>query len=73
MIVAEFTKHGIPVLTTETNLEEVFLEDFPDGLMYAPVVQDGSFLGFLFLEDLDIQKETLKTVGQCQLEKPCIL
>jgi hypothetical protein len=69
MIVSEYTKHGIPVLTTDTLLEEVFLEDFSDGLMYAPVVQDGSFLGFLFLEDLDIQKETLKTVGQCQLEK----
>ena len=69
MVVAEFTKHGIPVLAPDTLLEEVFLEDFSDGLIYAPVVQDGSFLGFLFLEDLDIQKETLKTVGQCQLEK----
>jgi hypothetical protein len=55
MIVSEYTKHGIPVLTPDTLLEEVFLEDFSDGLMYAPVVQDGSLLGFLFLEDLDIQ------------------
>ena len=68
MLVSEVLQSSIQPLSLETELEEVYSEDYPEGLLYVPVLDQNRFLGFLSLEDLDTDKEVNQTVGQCSLE-----
>ncbi len=68
MLVSQFTLRSIPLISPETSLAEVFPEDYPEGIQYAPVVKEGEFLGFLDLSDLEFDMETHQLVGDCALE-----
>lgn len=68
MLVSELFVSSIKTLTRSTELAEVFPEDFPEGLLLAPVVEQDEFLGFLPLEELELESEIHQTVGECTLE-----
>jgi hypothetical protein len=68
MLVSEVIQNSIHPLGLETELDEVFSEDYPEGLLYVPVLDQHRFLGFLSLEDLESDKEINEKVGQCSLE-----
>lgn len=68
MLVSELFVSSIKTLSRSTELAEVYPEDFPEGLLLAPVVENDEFLGFLPLEDLDLEAEMHQTVGECELE-----
>jgi acetoin utilization protein AcuB len=69
MIVSDVMQTRLPVLAPETELESVFPEDYPSGMPYAPVVREKEFLGFLFLDDLEAERDSFRTVGEAGLEK----
>ena len=68
MLVSQYIQKGIPLLHPESELAEVFPEDFPEGISMAPVLKDGELLGFLDLADLEFEKETHRLVGECSIE-----
>jgi acetoin utilization protein AcuB len=68
MLVSQYMIRSLPELSGETSLSDVFREDYPEEVQYAPVLQEGKFLGFLDLENLEIEKESKSTVSQCELE-----
>jgi CBS domain-containing protein len=68
MLVSEVLQNSIQTLGLETDLNGVFPEDYPEGLLYVPVLDEKRFLGFFSLEDLESDKESYETVGQCSLE-----
>jgi CBS domain-containing protein len=68
MLVSQHIIRNLPELSPETPLAEVFPEDFPEGISYGPVLKEGKFLGFLDLENLEIELETNSEVGQCSLD-----
>ena len=69
MLVSEIIQKAIIPLSPDSVLENVFKEDYPDSMGYIPVVENGLFIGFLSVENLDLEKEMNKIVGQCGLEK----
>jgi hypothetical protein len=69
MRVSDVVLSSVQTLSPDTDLEDVFPEEFPDGLQHAPVLQDKQFLGFLPLFDLEIEREIHSKVGECTLEK----
>ena len=69
MLVSQLILRNVPVLAPGKALAEVFPEDYPEGLVYAPVLDDNQFLGLLSLTDLEAEQDQHKLVGECQLEK----
>lgn len=69
MIVSEVMQTRLPVLAPETELDSVVPEDYPSGIHYAPVVSEKQFLGFLFLDDLEAERDSYRTVGEASLEE----
>ena len=69
MLVSEIIQKAIIPLSPDSVLENVFKEDYPDSMGYIPVVENGLFIGFLSIENLYLEKEMNKIVGQCGLEK----
>lgn len=68
MLVSQVVIKGLAPLGPETLLSDVFPENYPDGITYAPVVQEDSFIGFLSLTDLEEELESHQKVGDCFLE-----
>jgi len=68
MLVSQYIIRSLPELSGDIPLSEVYREDFPEDVAYAPVLVDGKFAGFLDLENLEIEKETKSQVSQCELE-----
>ena len=68
MLVSQYMIRSLPELSSDNALAEVFREDYPEDVQYAPVLQEGKFIGFLDLENLEIEKESKSTVSQCELE-----
>lgn len=68
MLVSQFINRSIPEVHPDTVLSEIFPEDYPEGIGYAPVVKDGKFLGFLDLSDLETEMESHQHVGQCSID-----
>jgi len=69
MSLPEIIQRSVKPLSSDTLLEEIYPEDYPDNQGYIPIVDDGKFTGFLPLVDIEIEKEVNQTVGQCALEK----
>jgi CBS domain-containing protein len=68
MLVSEVVKKNPPPLSPADSLVDLYWEDFADGLSHLPVVDNNVFVGFLPLADLEMEKESNQTVGQCELE-----
>jgi acetoin utilization protein AcuB len=60
---------SVKPLSSETLLEGIYPEDYPDNQGYIPIVDEGKFVGFLPLVDIEIEKEVNQTIGQCALER----
>ena len=68
MLVEEIFQSSVSPLSPENKLADLFPEDFPDGIQFIPVIEEKKFLGFLPLENLDMDKEIYSKVGECDLE-----
>jgi acetoin utilization protein AcuB len=69
MLVSQLILRNVPVLAPDKALAEVFPEDYPEGLDYAPVLDQNEFLGLLSLSDLEEEQEMHQLVADCHLEK----
>ena len=68
MLVSQIITKGLTPLRPETELQDVFPENYPEGITYAPVIENDSFIGFLSLSDLEAEQETHHKVADCFLE-----
>lgn len=69
MLVSRYVNKNIPGLEPSKALEDIIPEEFPSGCVFAPVVENGHFLGFLDIEDLDALMDEHKKVADCPLER----
>jgi CBS domain containing-hemolysin-like protein len=67
MLVSEIFQNSVGPLHPESLLDELFTEDFPDGVQYVPVLKGTQFLGFFPIENLILDKEIYETVSDCDL------
>ena len=76
MLVSEIIKKVPGPVSPTQPLQDLFQEDYDEGIDYLAVVEANKFIGFLPLADLETEKEIYQSVGQCELEKvdkPCLL
>ncbi len=69
MLVSEIIKKVPGPVSPKHSLQDLFQEDYEEGIDYLAVVEENKFLGFLPLADLETEKEINLSVGDCELEK----
>jgi len=69
MLVSEIILNSVLPLSPHSNLADLFVEDYPRSTEYIPIVENGSFFGFLPLEDIELDKENHSKVAECEIEK----
>ena len=68
MLVSEVIQKSVAPVSMSTLLVDIVPENYPDNLLYLPVVEEENFKGFLSLTDLALDQELNETVGECDLE-----
>ena len=68
MLVSEVVQKSVVPVSPSTLLTDVLIENYPENILYLPVVEENHFLGFLSLVDLELERELNDTVGQCSLD-----
>lgn len=69
MLVSRYVIKNVPGLELSTALADIIPEEYPPGLVFAPVLENGQFLGFLDIEDLESMMDEHEKVADCPLEK----
>jgi hypothetical protein len=68
MLVSQFIDRNIPVFAPDTATTAIVSEDFSATFPFASIVDNGSFIGFYALSNLEIDQESSLTIGECDLE-----
>lgn len=68
MLVSEVVQKSVIPISPSTLLTDVLIENYPENILYLPVVEGDHFVGFLSLIDLELERELNETVGQCSLD-----